>query len=62
MAAFKKTLSEQKELRDSLGVALDRVEQVTVFLLAGEGQPGRPAEPELAGFIVRLSEAADVPA
>jgi beta-lactamase regulating signal transducer with metallopeptidase domain len=62
LAAFKKSLTERKELRDSLGVAVDRIEQVTVFAFADQRQPARPAaKPELAGFIVRLSEAADLP-
>lgn len=62
LGGIQKTLLAQKELRDSLGVALDRIEQVTIFAFAGQMDPRRSAPaPEVAGFIVRLSAAADVP-
>lgn len=63
LAALKKAVLQQKDLQESLGVSLDKIEQATVIFLIDAGQPGRgPSEPAPAGVIVRLAEAGDAAA
>ncbi len=63
-AAVKKSLLQQKDLYALLGIAPDRIEQVTGFVLVNAAAPGRPMMglPEPSGIIVRLLDAADAPA
>src|SRR5262249_27526887 len=60
LATLKQALTQQKELRESLGVAPEKIEQLTVVFLVDGPQPGRMhREPAPAGFIVRLADAGD---
>jgi beta-lactamase regulating signal transducer with metallopeptidase domain len=60
LAALKQALAQQKELRESLGVAPEKIEQLTVVFLIDGPQPGQMhREPAPAGFILRLADAAD---
>jgi beta-lactamase regulating signal transducer with metallopeptidase domain len=64
LANFKKSLLQQKDLFASLGIAPDRIEQVTIFAMVNPAASGRPMMGFLdpSGVVVRLSDAADAPA
>jgi hypothetical protein len=60
LAALRQALSQQKDLQEQLGASPDKIEQVTVVFLIDAPQPGAlRGEPAPAGFIIRLSDAAD---
>ncbi|MFN0055765.1 MAG: DUF1559 domain-containing protein [Planctomycetales bacterium] len=61
MAPLSQALQQQGGMREQLGIAADKVEQVTVVMLAKEIQGGVTI-PDLAGLIVRGVAAADVQA